>query len=150
MSLIQGSWTWVKAGSQVLGVAAVVGVASLAHGATLTVHPQVGEPATKVDFRGSGMSAFETVEFRYDGIRIGVAYANADGAFRADDVVIPAAALPGRRAISAVGRSTGTRATVLFLVRTNWPQFHRGPFRHGETPHENVLGPDNVAQLRLL
>jgi outer membrane protein assembly factor BamB len=35
-------------------------------------------------------------------------------------------------------------------VRTNWPQFHRGSFRHGETPHENVLGPDNVAQLRLL
>lgn len=150
MNEIQDRLMQAKAMLQRLSWATLLAAAPLVHGATLTVQPQVGEPATKVDFRGNGMSAFETVEFRYDGVKIGVAYANADGAFRADDIVIPASALPGRRAISAVGRSTGTRATALFLVRTNWPQFHRGPFRHGETPHENVLGPDNVAQLRLL
>jgi outer membrane protein assembly factor BamB len=79
-----------------------------------------------------------------------VVQANVEGVFEADGVVIPASALPGRRPIAVQGRNSGTRATVPFLVRTNWPQFHRGTFRHGETPHENVLGPDNVAQLRLL
>lgn len=135
---------------QRLSGVALLAAAPLVYGATLIAQPQVGEPTTKVDFRGNGMSAFETVEFRYDGARIGVAYANAAGAFKADDVVIPASALPGRRTVSAVGRSSGNRATVSFLVRTNWPQFHRGSFRHGETSHENVLGPDNVVQLRLL
>ena len=150
MSLIQGNWTWVKAGSQVLSLAAVVGAVSLSHGATLTVQPRAGEPATQVDLRGSGMAAFEAVELRYDGKVLGVARANAEGTFKTGDVEIPASALPGRKPIVAVGRSSGTRATVPFLVRTNWPQFHRGTFRHGEVPHENVLGPDNVAQLRML
>ena len=57
MSLLQDSWTCVKAGTQMLSLAALVGAASLAHGATLTVQPQAGEPAAQVDLRGSGMAA---------------------------------------------------------------------------------------------
>lgn len=133
-----------------LSCAALLAAAPLVHGATLAVQPRSGEPATKVDLRGGGMAAFESVELIYDGVGLGVVQANVEGMFEADDVVIPAAALPGRRPIAAQGRNSGTRATVPFLVRTNWPQFHRGTFRHGETPHENVLGPDNVVQMRLL
>ncbi|WP_084150652.1 outer membrane protein assembly factor BamB family protein [Azohydromonas australica] len=150
MNGIQDLLTGTRAVLPRLMGAALLATVPLAHAATLAVQPQVGEPATKVDLRGSGMGAFETVELRYDDTSLGVARANAEGAFRADDVEIPAVALPGRRPIAAVGRSSGTRATTLFLVRSNWPQFHRGSFRHGEVPHENVLGPDNVARLRLL
>lgn len=142
--------TWVKAVFQLLSLVLLVGAASAAGSATLSVQPQAGEPASKVSVSGSGMAAFEEVVLRYDGAALATARANAAGSFEKDGVEIPASALPGRRPLAAVGRSSGTRATALFLVRSNWPQFHRGSFRHGEVPHENVLGPDNVSQLRLL
>lgn len=65
------------------------------------------------------MDAFEAMEPRDDGTALGVTCADAEGAFRADGVEIPAAALPSRFAIAAVGRSSGTRATEPFLARSN-------------------------------
>jgi outer membrane protein assembly factor BamB len=150
MSAIRTCGTWVRAAFQLLSLLALIAAAPAVVSATLSVQPQAGEPASTVSVSGSGMAAFEEVVLRYDGAALATARANAAGAFTQDKVEIPASALPGRRPIAAVGRSSGTRATVPFLVRTNWPQFHRGSFRHGETPHENVLGPDNVAQLQLL
>jgi outer membrane protein assembly factor BamB len=58
--------------------------------------------------------------------------------------------MPGPSSITAQGRTSGLRARTSFLVRTNWPQFHRGPFRHGYAPYENVLDFSIVSRLQLL
>ncbi|WP_407655805.1 PQQ-binding-like beta-propeller repeat protein [Azohydromonas lata] len=150
MNGIQDRWPVSRTALQRLGCTVLLAALPLAYAATLAVQPQAGEPASQVDLRGAGMAPFEDVELRYDGTALGTARADASGVFKANDVVIPASALPGSRPIVAVGRGSGTRASGPFLVRTNWPQFHRGTFRHGETPHEQRLGPDNVARLRLL
>lgn len=150
MHSIRDVGCWVRSAFQLLTLLTLIGAAPLARAATLAVQPPVGEPASKVLVSGQGMAAFEEVVLRLDGAAIATARADGSGAFKQDQVAIPASALPGRRLIAAVGRSSGTRATVPFLVRSDWPQFHHGTFRHGEAPHENVLGPDNVAQLKLL
>jgi outer membrane protein assembly factor BamB len=150
MNLTQGWRFCVKTALELLTLTALIVAAPLAHGASLTVRPQAGQPTTKVAIRGNGMTAFEEVLLRYDDAALAATRTDAAGAFRVDDVEIPASALPGRRPITALGRSSGIRASVSFLVRTNWPQFHRGPFRHGHVPHENILGPANVSQMRLL
>jgi glucose dehydrogenase len=150
MSAIGTCSTSVKTAYRLLSLLALIATTPAAVSASLSVQPQSGEPASAVSVSGRGMSAFEEVVLHYDGVALATTQANASGAFGKDDVRIPASALPGRRPLAAVGRSSGTRATVQFLVRSNWPQFHRGSFRHGETPHENVLGPHNVAQMKLL
>jgi outer membrane protein assembly factor BamB len=38
-------------------------------------------------------------------------------------------------------------AAATLTNRADWPQFQRGPERHGENPHEKVLGPSNVSRL---
>lgn len=150
MNSIQGCWSWMKIVFHLFGLLMLLSTAPLARSATLTVQPRVGEPAMTVVVSGRGMAAFEEVILRYDGATLATAHTDASGSFKRGDVEIPGSALPGRRAIAAVGRSSGIRVTVPFLVRTNWPQFHHGPFRHGATPHENLLSADNVAQLKLL
>lgn len=52
------------------------------------------------------MAAFEEVVLRYDGAALATTHANASGAFEDDEIRIPASALPGRRPLVAVGRSS--------------------------------------------
>lgn len=150
MDSTQGWRILVKAVLELLTLTVWIVATPIAHSASLAVRPQAGQPTTRVAISGNGMAAFEKVALQYDSAALAATRTDAAGAFRVNDVEIPASALPGRRPITALGRSSGIRASVSFLVRTDWPQFHRGPFRHGHVPHENVLGPANVSQMRLL
>lgn len=116
--------------------------------ATLAFSPSVGPPTSKIQATGSGFGAQEVIDLAFDGTVIAHATTDPDGSF-STKVRIPRSALPGDHTVNATGESSGSVASAAFLVRTNWPQFHRDPSRSGDNPYENVLSPSNVATLEL-
>jgi outer membrane protein assembly factor BamB len=114
--------------------------------ASITLKPSVGPPTTKVQVKGSGYVAGETVALYFDGGRIASTLADSTGAFR-KGIVVPASALPGNHTVEADGVSSGTVAQAVFLVRTDWTQ---GCFEAGRScfnPYENVIGPRTAGLL---
>jgi outer membrane protein assembly factor BamB len=117
-----------------------------ARAATLALTPSVGPPSAIVRATGSGFGAQEVVDLAFDGAIFAHATTRPDGSFLSR-LTVPGSALPGDHTVSATGETSGTTASVAFLARTDWPQFHRDPARSGENPYENVLSPSNVADL---
>jgi glucose dehydrogenase len=48
-----------------------------------------------------------------------------------------------------LSQNSGLTALVLFLVQTDWAQFHFGPHHKGYNPYENILSSSNVSALTL-
>jgi hypothetical protein len=122
----------------------------ISHAATLSVAPQAVEPGRPVKLNGAGMRPLETVDIKFDGKPIAQDRAGAAGKFVTPDVIVPQRLPPGAHQFVATGRTSGLRAQASLTIRTNWPQFRRGPFRQGENPHEVLIGPGNVSRLRVV
>jgi outer membrane protein assembly factor BamB len=133
--------------------AALLLLASLLMGsasaAALDVLPTATEPGIAVRLSGSGMQPQEIVDITFDGVPIAQDRAGGAGNIFIKGIKIPLRTPPGPHEFVASGRVSGRSARVPFVVRTNWTQFRRGPFRHGENPHEVLIGPNNVSTLRM-
>ena len=64
-------------------------------------------------------------------------------------LAVPATAAPGAHWITGVGRQSGLAAQSRFAVQIDWPEFHHGPLRDGNSPLENVLSASNMAGMRV-
>jgi len=121
------------------------GVAQAA-GPRIWLSQKVGPPTTSVQVNGAGFGHSETVLVDVDTTQVGAATTNATGKFVAQITVFKTA-LPGTHTVRATGQSSGLTALALFLVQTDWAQFHFGPHLTGHNPYENVLTPSNVSAL---
>jgi outer membrane protein assembly factor BamB len=110
----------------------------------LALDPDVGPPTTQTAAIGKGFMAGETVELLIDSTVVGSTVADGKGRFQAE-FVVPAPAAPGDHVVQARGISSGIIASRIFLVRTDWAQFHFDAGRIGFNPFENVLSPGSVS-----
>ena len=123
------------------------GVAQAA-GPRIWLSQKVGPPTTSVQVNGAGFGHSETVLVDVDTTQVGATTTDATGKFAAR-ITVPKTALPGTHTVRATGQSSGLTALALFLVQTDWAQFHFGPHLTGYNPYENVLTPSNVSALTL-
>jgi len=138
------------------GPIAVTGPGGAASSAkSFTVTPGValsvrsGPPTSTVRVSGAGFGASRTVDIYFDTTHEAVARTSGTGTFSGTAIAVPASAVPGKHHITAVERHSGSKAQALFLVRTNWAQYHYSSSRTGLNPYENVLSPSNVATMGL-
>ena len=132
-----------------LAAALAVAVAAIAPAGAdsrphLALDPDVGPPTTETAAIGKGFRAGETVELLIDSTVVGSTVADGKGKFQAE-FVVPAPAAPGDHVVQARGMSSGIIASRVFLVRTDWAQFHFDAGRIGFNPFENVLSPGSVS-----
>jgi outer membrane protein assembly factor BamB len=115
----------------------------------LALDPDVGPPTIQTTAVGKGFEPGETVELRFDKINmIGSAMADRLGKIQAE-MMVPAPAEPGVHVVEARGVSSGIIASRVFLVRTDWAQFHFDAGRIGFNPFENVLSPGSVSGITI-
>jgi len=115
--------------------------------ASITLKPSVGPPTTKVTVAGTGFGAGETVPVDFDATPVASATSSSSGSLSVT-FKVPRAAVPGNHQVTAHGQTSGLTAMHTFLVRTNWDRFRFNLTNSGLNPHENVIGPSNVAGLR--
>jgi outer membrane protein assembly factor BamB len=114
--------------------------------AAIELRPDVGPPTLPFTVQGQGFGASEIVDVSFDGSPIGTATTDPNGSF-SKVVSTPTTASPGSHPVSATGRTSGSTATSIFLVRTNWPRFHFDNANTGYNPYENVISTSNVGNL---
>lgn len=115
----------------------------------LTVSPKSGPPTDNVTISGTGFAADEAVYIYFDTTDLALAATNASGAFSGIGLNVPASATPAAHWFTGVGRTSGLAAQTIFLVHTAWPEFHRGPQRHGANSLENTLNTSNVGSMQV-
>lgn len=113
----------------------------------VTLGTKVGPPTTQVLVSGSGFGAYAAIDIYFDTTDEALALANSSGAFSKVPIQAPSSAVPGDHWVSAVQRSNGTGAQVVFLVQTNWAAFRFSPKHKGVNSYENVLSPTTVGQI---
>src|SRR5260221_8923519 len=131
-----------------LGLSTSLRGVARAAGPRIGLSQKVGPPTTSVQVNGAGFGHSETVLVDVDTTQVGAATTDATGKFAAR-ITVPKTALPGTHTVRATGQSSRLTALALFLVQTDWAQFHFGPHLTGYNPYENVLTPSNVSALTL-
>jgi outer membrane protein assembly factor BamB len=116
----------------------------------ISLSRRVGPPTTALLVNGTGFSGSELVDLFFDGGDLPIVTATASGGTFSAAFTVPAAALPGRHPIIAVGRQSRAPARAPFMVRTDWRQFRFDNAHSGVNPFENVLSPANVANLEVI
>ncbi len=114
----------------------------------ITLSPAVGPPTSTVQVSGTNFGSNEKVDVYFDTTDEALTSTNSQGKF-STSFQVPAGATPGTHTVSAVGRSSKLKAQAPFLVQTDWAQFRYAPRNTGNNPYENVLGPANVANLKV-
>jgi outer membrane protein assembly factor BamB len=130
-------------------VAAVPGGASAGppSGTSITLDPDHGPPTTRTTVTGTGFGSVEQVVITFGSKEVGTATTDEAGSF-SKNITVPRTARPGDHPVTATGQSSGLSASAMFLVRTDWTDFHFDLANSGFNPYENVLKPSNVAGLR--
>ncbi|MFL5799522.1 MAG: PQQ-binding-like beta-propeller repeat protein [Actinomycetota bacterium] len=113
----------------------------------ISLTPVVGPPTTNVTVAGSGFGPTERVDLYVDTAAVGLVTTDATGGFAGSRVRIPGTAVPGPHWLTAVGRHSGLATQRSFTVATTWAQFQFDAGHTGFNRYENVIGPDNVADL---
>jgi outer membrane protein assembly factor BamB len=132
-----------------LVAAAVLLLADLCFAATtISLTAKVGPPTTKFQVSGSGFARSAKINIFFDTIVQATITTNSSGSFSKIAIQVPSTALPGNHVVKAVQVQVGTSAKAIFLVRTDWAQFHRSNMQRWNQ-YENVLNVHNVGNLKL-
>jgi outer membrane protein assembly factor BamB len=109
--------------------------------------PSVGPP-TVFQVSGSGFPDSIAVNIYFDTTDVALAVTTSTGTFSGINVDVPTTAVPGTHWVTAVAEGTsGTAAQAMFMVQTNYTQFHYSPLHRGRNPYENVLNSTNVSAI---
>jgi outer membrane protein assembly factor BamB len=96
-----------------------------------------------------GFNSNVAVDIYFDSERETSIATNRSGQFDNAVIHVPREAKPGKHQITALADDNAERVYELFLVNTNWPQFHFSPDHSGFNPFENVLSPSTVSGIEL-
>ena len=108
-------------------------------------------PGGSLNVEGEGFPAEVAVDIYLDLEHVAIALPDGkDGSFADITVSVPDSALPGRHFVTAISRRDDVTAQVSFIVRSDWPQFHRTADHRANNSQENVLNSSNVANLEIL
>jgi outer membrane protein assembly factor BamB len=140
---------WAKSGIALIAAALLITLFPSSAWAvpSLTLVPEVRPPGGTLTIGGTGFPPDAAVDIYIDLTHVAVAVPGTDGSFADVTVSVPASGQPGRHFVTAVSRQGGVSAQVSFLVRADWPQFHRTPSHQGYNARENVLSEMNVSDL---
>jgi outer membrane protein assembly factor BamB len=120
-------------------------------GASISLSPSSGPPASTVSVSGTRFKGRETVALYFDASQVGSAQANASGAFTAH-VTIPSAAIPGSHTVQATGKRSGKSAQAVFTVtqqagQADWPMNGFDATHAGANPNEHMLSTTTAPNL---
>jgi len=113
---------------------------------SITLSRKSGPPTIKVLVSGSGFNPKVEVDIYFDSKNLTRAMTDGEGGFQNARIDVPRWAHPREHVIKAV--EDKGNAQQLFLVQTDWGQFHRLNMAR-YNPFENVLNPRNVGNLTL-
>jgi eukaryotic-like serine/threonine-protein kinase len=115
----------------------------------ITLSRRTGSPTTQLLVSGTGFQPTARVRIFFDSADVAIVTTDANGSLINQPISVPRSSIPGEHWISVVERNDSQGASQLFVVNTNWPQFHFSPNREGSNPYENVLNLTNVDKLGL-
>jgi outer membrane protein assembly factor BamB len=116
---------------------------------SISLSLNAGPPTTALKVSGSGFAANKAVDIYFDVTNLALVVTDASGSFASAAITVPKSALPGTQWITAVESDNGAAAQSPFLVRTNWVEYLFDASHSGFNPYENVIGTNNVGNLRL-
>lgn len=119
--------------------------------------PRVGPPTSYVLLQGTGFAPLTTIDVYFDSAVLTSTITDKNGSFGNGVVTskgatftriqVPSVAIPGQHTITARERAGQGSAETIFLVRTDWDQFHFSADHAGFNPYENVLSTYNAGNL---
>ena len=123
------------------------GIASAAP--SIALSKKSGPPTSRILVSGRGFKPHVGVDIFFDTKDKALVVTNGKGEFHDAVIHAPRSARPGQHWVTALERNNDKGAQKLFLVQTDWNQFHFDPQRLGVNPYENVLSPKTVRNLQL-
>jgi hypothetical protein len=106
-------------------------------------------PAGVVTAQGSGFAPGETVNITLDATGLGMATADANGAFSATRLVVPDQTTLGTHQMNATGATSSSTAQASLQLIPSWPQFGMNAAHNGTNTAETVITPANANTLRV-
>jgi outer membrane protein assembly factor BamB len=132
------------AGAAILIVALVLpGTVVAARAAAMVLTPDSGPPTSAFSVSLSRLPANAGIAIKWDAVELGRGTANSRGALILP-LNVPKEASPGPHDVTAVSAEGGDVSKGVFIVRTDWTQFHGHPDRSGVNRFENVLSAATV------
>jgi outer membrane protein assembly factor BamB len=129
------------------GCLLLCGLASAAP--TITLSKRTGPPTSRILVSGHGFNPNVGVDIYFDTKDEALVVTNGQGEFKNSEINAPRTARPGDHWVTALERNNDRGAQRVFLVRTDWSQFHFEADGTRLNPYENVLNPNTVRNLEL-
>lgn len=121
-----------------------------AHAApSIALSKKSGPPTSRILVSGRGFKPHVGVDLFFDTKDKALVVTNGKGEFSDVRIHAPRGARPGEHWVTALERNNDEGAQELFLIRTDWSQFHFNPDHEGLNPYENVLNLRTVHDLGL-
>ena len=135
------------AGCLLLAAAAAPPAAARPDAASINLKPPYGPPTGLVSVKGKGFGKNDVVTVLFDGAQVVVAHADGTGVFKTQ-FRVPSAALPDPKTPVDANGTSGLSAHTTFDVTTDSPRFHFDAPSAGKNMYENVVGIDNIQDLK--
>jgi hypothetical protein len=116
---------------------------------SITLSKKTGPPTSRILVSGHGFEPNVGVDIFFDTKDEALVVTSRKGEFHHAGIHAPRNAHPGQHWVTALDRNNDKGAQKLFLVQTDWNQFHFAPDHEGVNPYENVLNPRTVGSLDL-
>ncbi len=116
---------------------------------SITLSKTSGPPTTRILVSGRGFEPNVGVDIYFGTHDEALIVTDGHGDFKNAGIRAPRSAPPGKHWVTALERDNDKGAQELFLVQTNWSQFHFTADGTRLNPYENVLNPRNVTDLGL-
>ena len=116
---------------------------------SITLSKRIGPPTTKILISGRGFQPNVGVDIYFDTKDEALVVTNNEGEFHKAVIHAPRSAHPGKHWVTALERNNDQGDQELFVVNTNWDQFHFDANGTRLNPYENVLNDKTVGNLNL-
>jgi outer membrane protein assembly factor BamB len=135
------------AGSLLLAVAGAPPATARTAAASIKLTPSYGPPTGLVSVKGKGFGKNDVVTVLFDGAQVVVAHAGGTGVFKTQ-FRVPSAATPDQSTPVVANGTSGLTARATFDVTTDSPRFHFDAPSAGKNMYENIIGIDNIQNLK--
>jgi eukaryotic-like serine/threonine-protein kinase len=129
--------------------AAIAGPSTPAKPPKITLTPPFGPPTGMVAVKGKQFGKNDVVTVLFDGDQVAVAHADGRGSF-SSQFRVPSMAPPNPKTTVQANGTSGLTAKASFDVTTSSGRFHFDGATSGLNPYENVIGIDNITEVKKL